>query len=242
MSCLYEELTPREFKERISNCPVAYLPLGTLEWHGPHNPLGADGIQSQDFFKRFAEIYGGIVLPKLFLGPDRKKITDGVELYGIDYSNGDKPVVDYEDQQLTGSAYYVEDELFEMMLMAISKQLKRAGFKVLVAHGHGPSCWSFIRIRERIESEIGIKCVNLFDFEIDDSLKFQNDHGASNETSIMMAVRNDLVHMEYAFEEKMKAVYGKDPRENASVEFGEKIIAVNIENLKETLDRKLNRV
>ena len=38
------------------------------------------------------------------------------------------------------------------------------------------------------------------------------------------------------------AVYGKDPREFASVEYGEKIIAVNIENLKETLDRKLNRV
>ena len=48
--------------------------------------------------------------------------------------------------------------------------------------------------------------------------------------------------MEYAIEEKMMAVYGKDPREFASVEYGEKIIAVNIENLKETLDRKLNRV
>lgn len=242
MSCLYEELTPREFKARLKACPVAYLPLGTLEWHGPQNPLGADGIQSQLFFERFASMYGGIVLPKLFLGPDRMKIKDGEELYGIDYSNGDKPVVDYEDQKLTGSAYYVDDELFEMMLMAISKQLKRAGFKVLVAHGHGPSCWAFIKHRERIEKEIGIECINLFDFEIDDSLKFQNDHAASNETSIMMAVRNDLVHMEYAIEEKMMAVYGKDPREFASVEYGEKIIAVNIENLKETLDRKLNIV
>ena len=43
---LYEELFPDEFAERIKKMPVAFLPLGTLEWHGPHMPLGADGIQS----------------------------------------------------------------------------------------------------------------------------------------------------------------------------------------------------
>ena len=32
---LYEELCPKEFEERITVCPIAYLPLGTLEWHGP---------------------------------------------------------------------------------------------------------------------------------------------------------------------------------------------------------------
>ena len=33
---LYEELFPDEFAERIKKMPVAFLPLGTLEWHGPH--------------------------------------------------------------------------------------------------------------------------------------------------------------------------------------------------------------
>ena len=46
---LYEELFPDEFAERIKKMPVAFLPLGTLEWHGPHMPLGADGIQSKDY-------------------------------------------------------------------------------------------------------------------------------------------------------------------------------------------------
>ena len=44
---LYEELLPEECVQRIKEMPVAYLPLGTLEWHGPHMPLGADGIQSK---------------------------------------------------------------------------------------------------------------------------------------------------------------------------------------------------
>lgn len=44
---------------------------GTLEWHGPHMPLGADGIQSKELFVRVAEKIGGVVLPMLFMGPDR---------------------------------------------------------------------------------------------------------------------------------------------------------------------------
>ena len=29
---LYEELLPEEFVQRMQEMPVAYLPLGTLEW------------------------------------------------------------------------------------------------------------------------------------------------------------------------------------------------------------------
>ena len=28
---------------RRDACPVAYVPVGTIEWHGEHNPLGAKG-------------------------------------------------------------------------------------------------------------------------------------------------------------------------------------------------------
>lgn len=236
MSSLYIELCPKEFRERIKECPVAYLPLGTLEWHGPHNPLGADGIQSEGFFERFANEYGGIVLPKLFLGPDRKKIVDGIEYYGIDYSNNDDPVIAYDDCQLSGSAYYVDDELFEMILMNIAKQLVRAGFKILVAHGHGPSTFAFKRLKDKFKDTYGLDTLTLFDLDIEDELKFQNDHAAANETSIMMALRKDLVHMEYNDEEVMKAVYGKDPRIFASEKLGNEIIDINIKYLKEALD------
>ena len=57
---LYEELLPEECVQRIQEMPVAYLPLGTLEWHGPHMPLGADGIQSKELFVRVAEKVGGV--------------------------------------------------------------------------------------------------------------------------------------------------------------------------------------
>ena len=39
-----ERLRPIEIRKRREELSVAYLPLGTLEWHGLHNPLGADGL------------------------------------------------------------------------------------------------------------------------------------------------------------------------------------------------------
>ncbi|UCG36946.1 MAG: creatininase family protein, partial [Candidatus Bathyarchaeota archaeon] len=70
---LYERLTPSEFQDRLEKAPIAYLPLGTLEWHGLHLPLGTDSLQSQAFFIKLAQRAGGIVLPPLFLGPDEVK-------------------------------------------------------------------------------------------------------------------------------------------------------------------------
>lgn len=63
--------------------PVAYLPLGTLEWHGPHMPLGADGIQSKELFVRVAEKVGGVVLPMLFM--DLTVYLMIVELYFMEW-------------------------------------------------------------------------------------------------------------------------------------------------------------
>ena len=81
---LYSELTPQEFNERITKAPIAYLPLGTLEWHGRHLPLGTDGLISSGFFIELARKVGGIVLPMLFIGPDDVERDEGKEYYGMD--------------------------------------------------------------------------------------------------------------------------------------------------------------
>ena len=73
---LYEELTPSEFELRIKKAPIAYLPLGTLEWHSSHLPLGTDGIISREFFKLLAHEIGGIVLPMMM----KKKLAKHIML------------------------------------------------------------------------------------------------------------------------------------------------------------------
>lgn len=66
----YADLLPHEFEARLHERPVGYLPLGTLEWHGPRSPLGAAFIQASAILERAAERFGGIVLPPIWLGPD----------------------------------------------------------------------------------------------------------------------------------------------------------------------------
>jgi len=58
-------LVEESSKPTLSHC--------TLEWHGEHLPLGADGLQSQGLFVELARKCGGIVLPILFLCADGKE-------------------------------------------------------------------------------------------------------------------------------------------------------------------------
>lgn len=243
---LYAELTPQEFRERLGRAPIAYLPLGTLEWHGEHLPLGSDGIQSLGFFEHLAREVGGIVLPMLFLGPDRKQEENGRELYGMDICHTGAEDRRYENRQLSGSAYWVPDETFETILDAIMKQLARAGFKVIVGHGHGPSTNRFRETAEVWKEKYGLECFHCWGSEHDaDGLGIQVDHAAANETSLVMALRPELVQMKRLPEDRKQwplAVAGRDPREFASAEVGRKAIALQKERMAKILREALARL
>ena len=81
----YTDLRPHQFRDRLQQRAVAYLPLATLEWHGEHLPLGADGIISEGLMCDCAQKFGGIVMPPIHLGPDRASLQPGGRsLYGMD--------------------------------------------------------------------------------------------------------------------------------------------------------------
>ena len=242
---LYAELTPQAFRDRIAAAPIAYLPLGTLEWHGEHLPLGSDGLQSQGFFERLAREVGGIVLPMLFLGPDRVREHEGGELYGMDLGEGRPEGKGYPTQQLAGSAYWVPEETFEILLRAVLKQLRRAGFRIVVGHGHGPSTGFFRDHAEEWREEFGLECLVCWGSDYDkEGLGIQVDHAAMNETSLVMALRPDLVEMHRLPQDLAQwpvAVGGKDPRVYASPGLGEKAIDLQLERMAGILRAALAR-
>jgi len=243
---LYAELTPQEFRERIAAAPIAYLPLGTLEWHGEHLPIGSDGLQSYGFFIELAREAGGIVLPMLFLGPDRKEEVDGKELYGMDLCRGMSEDKRYPDQQLAGSAYWVPEETFRAIIEATLKQLKRAGFKIVVGHGHGPSTGFFNKHKKEWKEKFGLETFTCWGSEYDgQGLGIMVDHAAMNETSLVMALRPELVQM-YRLP-KVEAswpvgVGGRDPRVHASAEVGRKAITLQKERMAKILRKELQRL
>lgn len=242
LEVLYERLTPAEFEARIKEAPISYLPLGTLEWHGPHLPLGSDFLQSKGFFEQLAKRVGGIVLPPLFIGPDEPaQEIDGFGYYGMDWRTPDPP------QQLKGSAYWVPYSLFSMLLETLLKQLHRTGFKILIAHGHGPSTNYVVANKEELSRKSGLEIFTLSQNqrEKETELEFQSDHAAANETSIMMALYPELVQMEN-LPNDLKiwplAVQGKDPRTDASRQHGEEIIRFNLNRMEKILKKHLSHL
>lgn len=63
-----ELLSPAELDARVAQSPIAYLPLGTLEFHGPHLPIGLDAFTGHGVCVEVARHSGGIVLPAVYQG------------------------------------------------------------------------------------------------------------------------------------------------------------------------------
>jgi creatinine amidohydrolase len=205
----YTELLPHEFRARLAHCSVGYMPLGTLEWHGEHCALGADALIAAGLFERAARAFGGVVFPPLFLGPDRARGGPNQPmLVGMDYAETTTPAA-----QLDGSCYWVPEGLFLLLCEGVIGQAQRAGFTVLVADGHGPSRWAWGRNVGAWEARYDIRLVS-----VDRDLpgwRSQIDHAAKNETSLMLALRPDLVDLARLPADPAiwpQGVGGEDPR------------------------------
>src|SRR5436305_468736 len=66
-------LRPAEIQQRLTACPAIYVPLGPLEWHGPHLPLGTDPLNAENVALGVCRRIGGIVWPTQFWGTERER-------------------------------------------------------------------------------------------------------------------------------------------------------------------------
>ncbi|MFC1452054.1 creatininase family protein [Verrucomicrobiota bacterium] len=63
---LWENLSPSDLDKAVADTPIAYVPCGSLEWHGEHLPLGCDLLRAAAICHRAAARSGGVVLPTLY--------------------------------------------------------------------------------------------------------------------------------------------------------------------------------
>jgi creatinine amidohydrolase len=59
---------PREIEAAMARRSLVYVPLGTVEWHGWHLPVGLDAFTAHGLCLRAAANTGGLVYPPLFYG------------------------------------------------------------------------------------------------------------------------------------------------------------------------------
>jgi tRNA pseudouridine38-40 synthase len=212
----WDRLKPRELAARLAVRNIAWWPLGTLEWHGHHLPLGVDALISEALMRRCAARFGGVVLPPLHLGPDRSEVRGGEQLIGMDIDEATTPA-----QKLPGNAYWVSEALFDEIVDAQLAQLKRAGIEAVFADGHGPSRWRWGATLLARAAKSGLRVYGV-DKAAEAAWPSQTDHAARNETSMMLAAYPDLVDLAALDgEDGRLGVAGADPAE-ATAEEGER--------------------
>lgn len=77
---LMAEMTRPEYEARVREA-VVILPVGSTEQHGPHLPLGADAIQVAEVARRVGERIGAIVAPTIPYGYRSAPRSGGGELF-----------------------------------------------------------------------------------------------------------------------------------------------------------------
>jgi creatinine amidohydrolase len=135
----------------------------------------------------------------------------------------------------------VPEETFRTIIEATLKQLKRAGFRIVVGHGHGPSTGFFNKNAAQWKEKFGLETFVCWGSEYDrQGMGLQVDHAAMNETSLVMALRPELVQMDRLSKDRWPVgVGGKDPRKFASPELGRKIIELQKERMAKILRKAL---
>jgi creatinine amidohydrolase len=63
-----ERLRPQQIEAALAERSLIYLPLGTIEWHCHHLPVGLDGLTAHGLCLAAAEQTGGLVWPVLYYG------------------------------------------------------------------------------------------------------------------------------------------------------------------------------
>jgi len=207
MKIKFEELKPQELQGIIDSTGIVYLPLGTLEWHERHLPLGLDSLVAYELCIKSCEKTGGCVMPPFYFGTDREHSIEGKILHGIDAKVG---------KIMTGSVYFLEPELFLNLLNRVAKNLSEQRFrKLVIVSAHSGSA------QQDVLEELGKEQFKNMELIILPGKMFAGgiDHAAEKETGLMMSVNSSLVNLEN-LKEPFEGILGDNPL-NATKEKGE---------------------
>jgi len=180
LSVHWEELTGPDFVTAIQRAQnTCVLPIGILEKHGPHLPIGSDLLNARYVGLHAAEKQYAIVFPEYYFG----QIAEAKQEPGtISYSR----------------------ELQLALLQATTDEMGRNSCKkILIVNAHGGNNHLLAYFAQTQLDKPHDYVVYIFDQRVPPSggpaKKTTNDqHAGESETSKLMVVRPDLVHMDRA--------------------------------------------
>ena len=188
---MLENLTFKEVAEMDLEKTLAIIPTGSVEQHGPHIPLGEDTFVAQTILQTALEKIGDqidcVVLPAIPIGLSPEH---------MDYAG-----------TITFSV-----ETYTAVIKDICASLAHHGFKKIVfvnGHGGNPPVITAASFDLKFSHNVHVFLFNawsLIPFIGEEQLKRQapkniDFHGGELETSVMLAIDPELVHMEWGVDE-----------------------------------------
>lgn len=179
----YGELTAPDFVKAVEHSgATAIIPAGILEKHGPHLPLSTDLILAREISSRAAQLEYTIVYPEFYFGQI------------------------FEAKHQPGTIAY-SPELVWKMLEETCEELSRNGIKkIIIVNGHGGNnnlFAYFCQTQLAQRKDFSVVFFQPDDSEVDLTIEEMRTtdyggHADEVETSMVYAIRPDLVHPERA--------------------------------------------
>lgn len=185
LSVQLEELTAVQFKEAVKkSSQTAILPIGVLEKHGPHMPLGTDVYTAREMALRAAEMEYAVVFPWYYFSQIN------------------------EARHQPGTIAY-SPELIWKVLQETLNELSRNGFKkIIIINGHGGNAafleyFGISQLSEKRDYAL-YWYKPAYDREVikqADAVSMHdpvNQHAGNRETSMVESIVPELVHPDLA--------------------------------------------
>ncbi len=184
-----------EVQEVVNEFPVAILPLGATEQHGHHLPLGVDILLAESISRRLSSETGALLLPGMPFG----------------YS--------WVWRDIPGTVSLQQHHV-EAVIKDVAHSVTRYGVKLLVVvNGHDANKASMKYASRELADELDMPVIYLFYPEMEKIIEEYCEtptwhgmvHADEFETSLMLALHENLVDMDKAVAEypDKPGLYGK---------------------------------
>ena len=172
----WENLTSLDFEKAVKQCRgVGIIPIGVIEAHGPHLPLGTDAFEAHYTASRAAEREECIVFP--------------FYPYGINH----------ESAHLPGAVVIKRDVVFAL-LENICDEMARQGLnKIILFSGHGGNRYMLpLFVQTLVEKDKPyVVYYATVHTQSDDILEtLETGHACESETSTLLYIKESLVKMD----------------------------------------------
>lgn len=189
-------LFPAQIEARLREQPLLVMPIGTVEWHSHHAPLGLDGLVAEGIGAQIADHCDGVLAPATWWA-----------VGGVPFPH----------------TLNLPAAVIEPLLVALFEQFGTLGFRTIVAFtGHFGREQTLVLKRAALhvmqQADVTIAPLTPYDLVTD---LWTGDHAGVGETSLLWALQPRLVRLDaVAAGDPLPGVLGEDPRGRASQEWG----------------------